>query len=128
MSLSSPASWAADTNFQSRYPRGIVVTTTICSAFAMSTTLPAVMPGLGWVPASWMGSAPLSWLDVEDAIDAAIPVVAVIAKAELRKTARAARSLRLGKAILLQPERLDGRGECRWATARRPTALCASVE
>src|SRR3974390_1448926 len=31
MSLSSPASWAAEMNFQSRYPRGIVVTM-ICLA------------------------------------------------------------------------------------------------
>src|SRR4029079_4166034 len=31
MSLSSPASWAAEMNFQSRYPGGIVVTT-ICLA------------------------------------------------------------------------------------------------
>src|SRR5687767_14633960 len=35
MSLSSPASWAADMNFQSRYPGGIVVTMT-CLASLLS--------------------------------------------------------------------------------------------
>src|SRR6516165_9531820 len=52
MSLSSPASWAAEMNFQSRYPGGIVVTM-ICLATLLSVCVlvsavafPAVMPVL----------------------------------------------------------------------------------
>src|SRR6516165_8787212 len=52
MSLSSPASWAAEMNFQSRYPGGIVVTM-ICLASLLSVCVlvsavafPAVMPVL----------------------------------------------------------------------------------
>src|SRR5262245_34935521 len=51
MSLSSPASWAAEMNFQSRYPAGIVVTM-ICLASLLSVGVlaavgfPAVMPVL----------------------------------------------------------------------------------
>src|SRR3954452_17624782 len=52
MSLSSPASWAAEMNFQSRYPGGIVVTM-ICLASLLpvcvlvsAVAFPAVMPVL----------------------------------------------------------------------------------
>src|SRR5262249_60645109 len=52
MSFSSPASWAAEMNFQSRYPGGIVVTM-ICLASLVSVCVlvsavasPAVMPVL----------------------------------------------------------------------------------
>src|SRR5262249_47534238 len=47
MSLSSPASWAAEMNFQSRYPGGILVTM-ICLASLLASVVafPEVMPVL----------------------------------------------------------------------------------
>src|SRR5262245_14379098 len=50
MSLSSPASWAAETNFQSRYPGGTAVTITcLLSGLVVSVVAFPVMPALTWL-------------------------------------------------------------------------------